>query len=131
MGLPHLFKLTAAETGGLLSFEEFTLAPGAMGARPHVHEQHDEHFYVVSGELTFHTGADEVGAGPGTLVAALRGSAHGFRNASDAPATAICLYTPGGYEDFFRDVHRAVSEGAEPTAELMAEFRSRYHSHTL
>ncbi|NHA01474.1 hypothetical protein G5V59_21205 [Nocardioides sp. W3-2-3] len=56
-------------------------------------------------------------AGAGTLVAALRGCAHGFRNAGDAPATAICLYTPGGYEEFFADLHRAVAEGAEPTPE--------------
>jgi hypothetical protein len=36
--------------------------------------------------------------------------------------------TPAGYENYFRDVHAAVSAGAEATEELLAEFRGRYRT---
>ncbi|WP_173868305.1 cupin domain-containing protein [Streptomyces albus subsp. chlorinus] len=127
-GVRHLFRLTARQTEGRFSFEEFILPPGTVGARPHVHHGHDEYFYVLEGELTLHNGEGEVTAGPGTLLAALRGSPHGFRNAGPAPVRALCLYTPAGYEGYFRDVHRAVAAGAEVTDELLAEFRGRYRT---
>ncbi|MEU0009037.1 cupin domain-containing protein [Streptomyces sp. NPDC006314] len=127
-GVAHFFRLTSEHTGGLFAFEEFSLSPGTIGARPHVHDGHDEYFYVLEGELTLHTGDGEVTVGPGHLLAATRGTPHGFRNAGPAPARALCLYTPAGYEDYFRDVHAAVSAGAEVTDELLAEFRSRHRT---
>ncbi|MEW2221159.1 cupin domain-containing protein [Streptomyces sp. NPDC006990] len=127
-GVEHFFRLTAEHTEGRFSFEEFTLAPGIVGARPHVHHGHDEYFYVLEGELTLHTGEEEVTAGPGALLAAVRGTPHGFRNAGIRTARALCLYTPAGYEGYFRDVHEAVAAGAEVTDALLAEFRSRYRT---
>ncbi|RFU38023.1 cupin domain-containing protein [Actinomadura logoneensis] len=127
-GVAHLFRLTGEQTGGRFAFEEFRLEPGIVGARPHVHEQHDEYFYVLDGELTLHTGDGETSVGPGHLLAALRGTAHGFRNAGTAPVRALCLYTPAGYEGYFREVHAAVAAGATVTDELLAEFRSRHHT---
>lgn len=127
-GVAHFFRLTGEDTGGRFAFEEFSLAPGTIGARPHVHEGHDEYFYVLEGELTLHTGDGEVTAGPGDLLAANRGTPHGFRNAGEVTARALCLYTPAGYENYFRDVHAAVSAGAEATDELLAEFRGRYRT---
>lgn len=125
-GVEHFFKLTAEQTEGRFGLEEFNLPPGVVGARPHVHHEHDEYFYVLDGELTLHNGAGEVAAGPGTLLAALRGMPHGFRNASTGTARGLCLYTPAGYEGYFREVHAAVAAGAKVTDELLAEFRSRY-----
>lgn len=127
-GVAHFFRLTGEQTGGRLAFEEFRLAPGTIGARPHVHEEHDEYFYVLEGELTLHTGTAEVVAGPGCLLAATRGTPHGFRNAGPVTARALCLYTPAGYENYFREVHEAVSAGAEATDELLAEFRGRHRT---
>jgi uncharacterized cupin superfamily protein len=127
-GVAHFFRLTGEHTGGRFAFEEFSLAPGTIGARPHVHDAHDEYFYVLEGELTLHTGEGEVTAGPGHLLAATRGTPHGFRNAGPVPARALCLMTPAGYENYFRDVHAAVSAGAEATEELLAEFRGRYRT---
>ncbi|MET7439048.1 cupin domain-containing protein [Streptomyces sp. NPDC004082] len=130
-GVAHFFRLTGEHTGGHFAFEEFRLAPGAIGARPHVHDGHDEYFYVLKGELTLHTGDGEATVGPGHLLAATRGTPHGFRNAGPSPARALCLYTPAGYEDYFRDVHAAVSAGAEVTDALLEEFRSRYRTRSF
>ncbi|MFF5208169.1 cupin domain-containing protein [Streptosporangium sp. NPDC000396] len=127
-GVEHFFRLTGEHTGGRFAFEEFTLAAGVMGARPHVHEGHDEYFYVLEGELTLHNGDGEVTVGPGNLLSAVRGTPHGFRNASAETVRALCLYTPSGYEGYFREVHAAVAAGAEVTDELLAEFRARYRT---
>ena len=73
-GVEHLFLLTGADTAGAVAFEEFALAPGVVGARPHVHEEHDEYFYVLEGVLTLFAGDREVAARAGTLFAAPRGN---------------------------------------------------------
>ena len=125
-GVGHLFKLTGAQSAGALAVEEFTLAASAMGARPHVHDRHDEHFYVLSGELTVHDGEAETVVRPGTLVSALRGEAHGFRNASTTPVSGLCLFTPAGYENYFRDVHAALAAGEAFSEELLTAHRSRF-----
>lgn len=130
-GVRHFFRLTGEHTGDRFAFEEFTLDPGVVGARPHVHHGHDEYFYVLDGELTLHDGAGEVTVGPGHLLAATRGTPHGFRNAGDDTVRALCLYTPSGYEGYFREVHAAVAAGARITDELLAEFRSRYRTTSL
>ncbi|MFH8365794.1 cupin domain-containing protein [Streptomyces sp. NPDC018031] len=127
-GVAHFFRLTAEHTEGRFACEEFTLDPGIVGARPHVHHAHDEYFYVLAGELTLHHGDGEVTAGPGDLLAAVRGTPHGFRNAGTEPVRALCLYTPAGYEGYFREVHAAVAAGAEVTDELLAEFRGRFRT---
>jgi mannose-6-phosphate isomerase-like protein (cupin superfamily) len=125
-GVDHFFRLTAADSGGRLALEEFSLAPATMGARPHVHHAHDEYFYILEGELTVHDGTGEFAAGPGHLVAAVRGTPHGFRNAGSIPVRGLCMFTPAGYEDYFRQVHAAVSAGAEPTDALLTELRSHF-----
>ncbi|WP_431042413.1 cupin domain-containing protein [Streptomyces sp. P1-3] len=127
-GVAHFFRLTAEHTEGRFSFEEFTLEPGIVGARPHVHHAHDEYFYVLEGELTLHDGEGEVTVGPGNLMSAVRGTPHGFRNAGTETCRALCLYTPAGYEGYFREVHAAVAAGAEVTDELLAEFRGRFQT---
>lgn len=83
-------------------------------------------------KLTVVTGEGELTLGPGDLAAASRGSVHGFRNAdAQHPVRGLCMYTPAGYEQYFRDVHVAVAAGTEPTPELLSELRSRYQTESL
>jgi quercetin dioxygenase-like cupin family protein len=131
-GVEHLFKLTGGQTGGRFGFEESTVPPGVLGARSHIHWAHDEYFYVLSGQLTVATESGEVVLGPGDLAHAPRGSVHGFRNADPAvPARTLVMYTPPGYEQYFRDVHAALDAGAEISDETLARLRSRYDTDSL
>ena len=125
-GVEHLFLLTAAQTGARFGLERFRLAPGAMGAAPHVHGSHDEYFYALSGVLTVHTGTDELELAPGELATALRDAPHGYRNASADPVEGLCLYTPAGYEQYFRDVHAAIEAGEPASEELLTRLRRSY-----
>lgn len=130
-GLKHLFKLTAQSSGGRLAVETFELAPYQLGARPHIHGSHDEYWFVLGGEITFHDGTREIPAGPGAFVAAPRTVAHGFRNAGSQAASALGLFTPAGYEEYFRDVHAALNDGEPLSDDLLARLRSRYDTVTL
>lgn len=131
-GVEHLFKLTGSDTGGRFGLEEFSVPPDTIGARPHVHRGHDEYFYVLVGELTIASDDGEVTLGAGDLAAAPRGSVHGFRNADEIrPVRALCMYTPPGYEQYFRDVHAAALAGGDSTPELLRELRSRYQTDSL
>jgi len=49
LGVTHIYKATALETGGSFSLWEAVFPPGA-GAPPHTHTREDEAFYVLSGE---------------------------------------------------------------------------------
>jgi hypothetical protein len=64
----------------------------------------------------------------GHLLAALRGAPHGFRNAGDRPVRGLCLHTPTGYEEYFRQVHAAVAAGAVVDDDMLNEFRSRFNT---
>lgn len=131
-GIEHLFKLTGEHTKGRLGLEQFQVPPGTLGARPHIHWGHDEYFYVLDGELTVATEAGEVLLGPGDLAQAERGAVHGFRNASlDVATTTLCLYTPAGYEQYFRDVHAAVASGTQLTVDLLRDLRADYRTDSL
>src|ERR1700689_4639122 len=57
-------KLTADQTGGALGLIEATCPPGG-GPIPHVHQEHDETFYMISGELEFLQGERVLTAGGG------------------------------------------------------------------
>lgn len=127
-----LIRLRGEDTGGELSVIEFELAAGTVGAAPHVHEGHAEEFIITAGEVTFDLVTDgrphvEV-AGAGGTVSVPIGVGHGFRNASDAPATIIGLFRPAGYERYFRQIHEMVAAGHVPTAEELQALRATYRT---
>jgi|SRR5271166_1053754 len=121
-GIEHLFRLTADDTAGRFAVEEFTVPRNATGVPPHIHDGHDEYFYILDGQLTLWAGEAEVAAEAGAVVAAPRG----YRNDTEQPATALCLYTPAGYENYFRDVHSAIERGEDMSADGLARFRAKY-----
>ncbi len=135
LGNEGVIRLRSEDTGGQLSIVEFEMPPGAMGATPHIHQDHSEDFVIISGEVTFDVLLDgQLAAeviGPGGTVSVPPGVAHGFRNESASPARFIGLFRPGGYEQFFRDVHEMVLAGHLPTSEDLATLRAKYKTTTL
>ena len=80
------FTHTAASTDGELLAFDFALAPGGKVPIPHVHPVQTERFEVVSGQVRFRLGPRTFVAGPGEVVEAPPGVAHGFGNAGDGEA---------------------------------------------
>ncbi len=129
-GVAYLVRLSGEDTAGDVAAVEITLAPGAVGASPHVHHAHAEHFHVVSGVVTFDVGHEAKAFGVGTWISVPRELRHGFRNESDVEAVLLCVVTPAGYEGYFREVDRRVAAGDTPTSEDLAALRSAYATDT-
>ncbi|GAA1935553.1 cupin domain-containing protein [Kitasatospora viridis] len=127
----YLVHLSGAQTGGALAVVEYTFPAGAVGAAPHVHHGHAEHFHVLEGEVTFDLPDGATALGPGGTVSVPIGLAHGFRNASAAQARCLFLLTPAGYEDYFREVHRAIEAGRPLDPDGLAALRAEYATDTL
>jgi len=118
-------RISAEQTGGQLSVVESVLEPGAVGAAPHVHHGHEEYFLITAGEVTFDLESSVETVGMGGAVAVPRGRPHGFRNAGSEPARILGLFTPGGYENYFREVAAVAASGGEVTPSLLAELRAK------
>ena len=96
------WKATAETTDGALSLVE---AHGFKGAEPpiHYHENADEFFYVVSGDMTFMVGTEIKRVGSGGFVWIPRMVAHGFAIHS-VDAKFLFGFVPAGLERMFREI---------------------------
>lgn len=109
-----LVKAAARETGGVFTLLETTNPPDA-GPPWHLHRHVDEAFYVLEGQYTFQCGDDVVEAGPGAFVLLPRGVPHRYRTGS-AGGRVLMVFTPGGTEDYFRDLAASLATGADEGA---------------
>lgn len=109
-GLSRWFHVASEETGGAFSAWIEEVAPGS-GPPLHVHTRESEVFTVLEGSLLFQLEEEQLTAHAGETVVIPRGARHTFHNAGDAPARALIALTPGGGEQFFRDVD---AEGLGP-----------------
>jgi quercetin dioxygenase-like cupin family protein len=64
----------------------------------HVHDDEDDAFYILEGELTFVLGGEDVRAPAGTFVLVPPGVEHGFRNDSSSAVKILNIHSPGGFD---------------------------------
>lgn len=64
----------------------------------HVHQEEDDAFLIVEGELTFDLDDGPVTATPGTFVLVPPGVEHGFRNEGDVPVRMLNIHAPAGFD---------------------------------
>ncbi len=79
-------------------------APAGSGPPRHVHDDADEIFYVVSGEIDFFVAEEITRAYPGDVLRVPRGVEHTFRVTDDGPSDTVVMLTPGGFEGFFEEM---------------------------
>jgi mannose-6-phosphate isomerase-like protein (cupin superfamily) len=103
---------------------------GEEGPGPHIHKEHVDAFFILSGELVFRVGPglDPVTAGPGTFVAAPPEVVHTFRNEGPGQATWLNLHAPSkGFAEFLRDPDfvwdsfDAPADGGRPASEAVVD----------
>jgi quercetin dioxygenase-like cupin family protein len=121
-----LFKATREATAGVFSLAEATIEPGTTGPPPHSHRELLDSFYVLEGTLTVQVGEEEMDAPAGTYACVPPGIVHTFANRSDGPVRFLNLNTPGGWEDYIRDLAAAVPADGPPDPQLMGEVLARY-----
>jgi mannose-6-phosphate isomerase-like protein (cupin superfamily) len=64
----------------------------------HVHDEEDDSFLIMEGEMTFFFGDEEAVAPPGTFVLVPPGVEHGFRNDGEVPVRMLNIHAPGGFD---------------------------------
>jgi quercetin dioxygenase-like cupin family protein len=104
--------LRSEQSGGEVAVVELT----GSGSPPLHRHDFDETFYVLEGQLTFQLGDERITRRAGELAFAPRGVPHTYANLSGAPARALLICTPAGFERYF-DRIAAVITGTEPPPE--------------
>jgi mannose-6-phosphate isomerase-like protein (cupin superfamily) len=105
-------KVEGVHSNGQMVLYEFTMPSRTAGPPMHIHEQWDEAFYVLDGEVSFDI-ASEVHLVPaGGCVFVAGRTPHTFWNASNRPATNLVVLTPSGLESYFDEVSDAMEAGA-------------------
>ena len=93
-----VFKADGPETDDRYCVSEWWLDAGQPGPGPHSHEANVELFYVVEGTMSFLTGTSWIEAPRGSFLRIPAGMTHDFANRGDAPAGALNVFIPGGFE---------------------------------
>ncbi len=118
-------RVGSAQTSGTFELLEIE---GLGSPPPHVHQDHDECFYVIRGSYTFTLDADEVEAPTGSVVFVPRGTRHAFRHAEGA--RALIFVIPANLEGFFRELGEGLAAGRSE-ADLRSELSGKYDAKTV
>jgi quercetin dioxygenase-like cupin family protein len=100
----------SADTAGQFALLEMEGGPGAEPPL-HVHHNEDEMFYVIEGELKVRRGQEELTLEAGASAFLPRKVAHAFKVMS-RHVRFLNYITPGGFENYFRDLGQAVGGNA-------------------
>ncbi|MDB5637194.1 MAG: hypothetical protein JWP51_2102 [Bradyrhizobium sp.] len=120
------FLQSRDDTAGSVDVFEMTVQPNARMPIPHYHDSWDETIYGLAGIMTFRLGRNDIDVTPGETVFIKRGIVHGFTNRTSAPASCLCILTPGVLgPQYFRDVAGLLADGA-PDPARMKETMLRY-----
>ncbi len=101
-------KTSAEDSGGAMTvLEEGT---PMLDTPLHVHSKEDELFYIVEGEHVVTRGDQEFRLGPGDAIFLPRGVPHAQKRVNPGVGRELVVLTPGGFEEFFRDLAQADAE---------------------
>jgi mannose-6-phosphate isomerase-like protein (cupin superfamily) len=108
-GITIVVRVSAEDSRGTVAVLE-EVEP--MADTPlHVHSREDELFYIVEGEHIITLGEREHRLGPGDALFAPRGIPHAQRRVEPGVGHELIVVTPGGFEQFFRELAAAERDG--------------------
>lgn len=120
------FLESKEETGGSLDMFEMTLQPKAHMPVPHYHETWDETVFGLTGVTTWTVAGKATDVASGQALFIKRGAVHGFDNRTNAPATCLCVLTPGALGPrYFQEIADLAASGP-PDEEKMKATMLRY-----
>ena len=116
VGDTYTISVTGEQTAGRFCVIDMHVPPGG-GPPPHRHD-FEETFIVLEGEMeaTFRGQKSLVRAGDTINIPA--NAPHQFHNASTEPVRALCVCSPAGQENFFREVGVPVATRTTPPPKL-------------
>jgi mannose-6-phosphate isomerase-like protein (cupin superfamily) len=104
--------------GASYELTEWDVEPGAQGPPIHIHHEHDEGFYVMSGHFGFVLDGVTTYGKPGAHVLVPKGHAHSFWNAGARPGKLLLIVSPPGLDQYFRDLAAGLGDIATQEASI-------------
>jgi quercetin dioxygenase-like cupin family protein len=106
---PNELTVKAGSESGhtLAAVFESTLPPGGGFPLPHLHDEYEEVFYVLEGEVEYLIGDEWTAAPAGSTVCVPRGVVHAFRNVSPGPARHLALHAPAAAMTMIEEIGQA------------------------
>lgn len=120
-GLGVNWKIDGDNTGKRFAVVHHPIAPHALAAPLHYHNNEDEYSFVLKGTLGALLGDKVLEAEEGSWVFKPRHQWHTFWNPGDTPCEIIEIISPAGFENYFREV--AAEWG---NIERFSEINSKY-----
>jgi quercetin dioxygenase-like cupin family protein len=102
------FLVSSEESGGSYATMEVRVGPHS-GPDSHIHEDAEEQFYVLEGDLTVKVGDQTFEVSPGDFIHIPRGTTHSFKN-KDTNARLLATFSPGAEGDIFVKAGQPVNE---------------------
>ena len=90
--------LALSEHSPRFNVSEIKMAPQKQGPPAHVHDDEDDAFYILEGELVFEVEGNEIVAGQGTFVLVPPGVEHTFGNRTDSEVRLLNIHAPAGFD---------------------------------
>ena len=112
-------KVGARDTSDYFALLEYHAQPRSPGVPLHMHEGHEEGFYVLDGVLQMQLGAEVIDIQAGGFAFVPRGVAHRFGNPGAEPCRFLATYSPPGFEEFFDQRLRLLEEHALDSREVL------------
>ncbi|MBA3968467.1 MAG: cupin domain-containing protein [Gemmatimonadetes bacterium] len=125
-GFGTRYKVLSGATGGSVAIVEHTLQPGLLGAPHHRHSREDEISYVLQGELTVEIEGEISNVPAGGVMVKPRGRFHTFWNAGAQTVQFLEVISPGGFEEYFRELAGIILSDAPPDMGAVASLVARY-----
>ncbi len=111
VGDTYTILVAGADTAGRYTLIDMHVPPGG-GPPPHRHD-FEEMFTVLDGEIELTFRGVTAVAKEGETINVPANAAHVFRNVSGRPARLLCLCSPAGQEEFFKEVGVPVAHRTE------------------
>ncbi len=128
LGDNQIIKLSAKDTNGQFSLIEQNNNPGT-GIPPHVHQNEDEVFHVLSGQVDMTIGEEMTTLNSGDLIFCPRGIPHSFKVVGDQKAKVMLSIFPAGLENMFEELAK-LPEGP-PDLEKVGKICGKYNINFL
>lgn len=123
IGDMQTIKLTGKDTNGMFTLIEEENEPG-VGIPPHIHQNEDEVFRVLEGEMEITVGDVTTTLKAGDMAFGPRGVPHSWRIIGDKKAKVILSVFPSGIEIMFEELGKLPP--GPPDFPKVAEICGRY-----
>lgn len=115
-------RVTIIQASANYTFVDIIAPPSVPGPPPHLHRDCTELFYQLEGQLL---GYEWQILNPSDGIAVPPGSFHTFLNPTNKEVRFITVFSPGGFERFFRDFGVPVDDPNAQSASVEEEIIRR------